>query len=191
MQAGGEGARDPDGELVARIAKGDQGAVRALVDRHIGALMAVARRMLGSQHEAEEVVQDVFLRVWTNAAKWQPGQAKFATWMHRVAINLCYDRLRRRREVSVDTLPERPDPAPGAEVGLEEGDLARLMDAELQELPERQRSALVLCHYQGLSQSEAAEILDISVEALESLLSRARRRLRDRLAGVAKEYFEA
>ena len=190
MRDAGE-RQDPDGGLVARVAVGDQEAVRELVDRHITGLMAVARRLLGSQHEAEEIAQEVFLRVWANAAKWQPGRAAFATWMHRVAINLCYDRLRRRREVTMDTLPETVDAGPAPDKGLEDQALAKRVESELQALPERQRAALVLCHYQGLSQSEAAEILNISVEALESLLSRARRRLKDRLSDVAQDYFGA
>lgn len=188
MREAGE-RQDPDGDLVVRVAAGDQEAVRELLDRHISALMAVGRRLLGSQHDAEEVVQEVFLRVWANAAKWQPGRATFATWMHRVTINLCYDRLRRRREITMDTLPELADSTPGADKGLEEEALAKRIESELQALPERQRAALVLCHYQGMSQTEAAEILQISVEALESLLSRGRRRLKDRLADVAQDYF--
>ena len=182
---------DPDGDLVARIAKGDQAAVRELVDRHVVALMAAARRLLGSQHEAEEIVQEVFLRVWTNAAKWQPGRATFATWMHRVALNLCYDRLRRRREVTVETMPDPADPTALPDQGLDEAALSRRIDEELQALPERQRAALVFCHFQGLSQAQAAEILNVSVEALESLLSRARRRLKERLADIADDYFAA
>jgi RNA polymerase sigma-70 factor, ECF subfamily len=190
MRDGGE-RLDPDGDLVARIAEGDQAAVRELVNRHAAALMAVARRLLASQHEAEEIVQDVFLRVWTNASKWQPGRASFATWMHRVAMNLCYDRLRRRREVTVETMPDPADPAAPPDSGLDEAALARRIDDELQALPERQRAALVFCHYQGMSQGQAAEILGVSVEALESLLSRGRRRLKERLADIAKDYFEA
>ena len=187
MREAGE-RQDPDGGLVARVAGGDQEAVRELVDRHITSLMAVARRLLGSQHEAEEITQEVFLRVWANAAKWKPGRATFATWMHRVTINLCYDRLRRRREVTMETLPERADSSPAPDQGLEDKALAQRIEKELQALPERQRAALVLCHYQGMSQSEASEILGISVEALESLLSRGRRRLKDRLADIAREY---
>jgi RNA polymerase sigma-70 factor, ECF subfamily len=187
---GGE-RQDPDGDLVARVAKGDQSAARELVGRHAASLMALARRLLGTQHDAEEVVQDVFLRVWTNAAKWQPGRAAFATWMHRVAINLCYDRLRRRREVTVEEMPDPADPSPLPDQGLDEAALAKRVEAELQDLPQRQRAALVLCHYQGLSQVEAAEILEISVEALESLLSRGRRRLKERLTDIAAHYFEA
>ena len=190
MRDGGE-RQDPDGDLIARVAAGDQSAVRALVERHAAPLMALGRRLLGTQHDAEEIVQEVFLRVWTNAAKWQPGRATFATWMHRVAINLCYDRLRRRREVTVEVMPDPADPSPLPDKGLEQAALAQRVERELQGLPERQRAALVLCHYQGLSQVEAAEILEITVEALESLLSRGRRRLKERLTDIAAHYFEA
>jgi RNA polymerase sigma-70 factor (ECF subfamily) len=88
-------------------------------------------------------------------------------------------------------MPETVDSGPAPDKGLEDEALTKRIESELQALPERQRAALVLCHYQGLSQSEAAEILTVSVEALESLLSRARRRLKDRLADVAQDYFGA
>ena len=85
-----------DDELVARVANGDETACRLLVDRHLSRVIAVARRMLGNQSDAEEVAQEVFLRVWTHADRWEPGRAQFSTWLHRVATNLCLDRLRRR-----------------------------------------------------------------------------------------------
>ena len=95
---------DPDGDLVARIADGDHAAARALMARHLPRVLNLSRRMLGSRAEAEDVAQDVFLRVWTHAARWQPGAAKFETWLHRVAMNLCYDRLRRKKPTNIDAL---------------------------------------------------------------------------------------
>lgn len=181
-------SEDPDGHLVLRAGRGDQAAVRELVDRHLNPLMAVARHMLGTAEDAEEVVQEVFLRVWTHAARWQPGRAKFSTWLHRVALNLCYDRLRRRREIAMAEPPDRADETPGPEARAIGADLAVVVDAALQALPERQRAALVLSHYQGLSQVEAAAALEVSVEALESLLSRGRRSLRDKLAPLARDH---
>lgn len=178
-------AADPDGELVAGIARGEARAARALVERHLTRMVALARRLLGNATEAEDVAQEVFLKVWQHAANWQPGAAKFETWMHRVALNLCYDRLRRRRETALDAVAEPVDPAPGPGAGLEQEALSRTVAAALARLPERQRAAIVLVHYQGLTNIAAAAALEISVEALESLLARGRRALRDLLRDAA------
>ncbi len=181
---------DPDGALIACIAKGDQRAARALVERHLPKMTALARRMLSDATEAEDVAQEVFLRVWRHAAQWRPGAARFETWMHRVAINLCYDRLRRRREIVTDTPPEQLDETPGAFDALRRRDVARAVEAAMDGLSPRQKAALVLCHYQERSNIEAAEILGVSVEAVESLLARGRRALRQRLQGQAGALLE-
>ena len=167
-----------DDELVALVAHGDEAACRCLVDRHLSRVIAVARRMMGNQADAEEVAQEVFLRVWTHAARWEPGRAQFTTWLHRVATNLCLDRLRRRTTDDLDSIPEPVSEEPGPDELLERCDLAKRVDMALQALPDRQRAAVTLTHYQGLSNIEAAEVLAISVEAVESLLGRARRALR-------------
>ena len=172
---------DPDGELVAAIAAGDQSAARELLNRHLTRLLNVAYRLLGNRDDAEEVVQDVFLKVWTHAVKWEPGRAKFETWMHRVTLNLCYDRLRRRKEVNVEEMPDQTDERPGPAETLQQSQIAMQVRAAMQELPERQRAALTLCHLQGVSNIEAAQIMEISVEAVESLLARARRGLKVKL----------
>lgn len=179
-----DAGEDPDQELVARVGRGDPAAVQTLMARKLPRMLALARRMLGDASEAEDVAQEVFLRAWRQATVWKPGAGRFDTWLHRVALNLCYDRLRRRREHTVDELPDQVDPSPGAERGLERRDTAREVEAALAALPSRQREAVVLCHYQELTNIEAAGLMEISVEALESLLSRARRSLRAALAGV-------
>jgi len=179
---------DPDEEIVRRIGTGDARAAEALVRKHLPRMVAVSRRMLGDAAEAEDVAQEVFLRVWREAPRWRPGGAKFETWMHRVALNLCFDRLRRRRET--------PDPDAGAALAdtaplQSEAWLARQRAARVQaalaQLPERQRAALTLCHFEEMSNIEAAAALDVSVEAMESLLSRGRRALRAALADVAAD----
>ncbi|WP_175689916.1 RNA polymerase sigma factor [Burkholderia anthina] len=174
---------DPDAELVARVGARDASAVRVLVARKLPRLLALATRMLGDRTEAEDVAQETFLRIWHHAPRWREGEARFDTWLHRVVLNLCYDRLRGRREEPVDTLPEVPDtqPEPAAHAELRSRD-ARVRDA-LAALPPRQREALVLQYYQDMSNLEAANLMGITVDALESLLARARRNLRARLAG--------
>ncbi|MCE9523400.1 MAG: RNA polymerase sigma factor [Alphaproteobacteria bacterium] len=181
---------DPDGELVARVAKGDQAAARAIMARHLPKILTLARRMLGEQAEAEDVAQDVFVRVWTHAARWQPGQAKFETWIHRVAINLCYDRLRRKKTAPIDDVPEPVDRTPGPAAKLFETQMAGAVNEALKRLPDRQREALILCHYQALTNIDAAEIMGISVEAMESLLSRGRRALKVLLKPLSEHAFQ-
>ncbi len=175
---------DPDEELLARVADGDPASVRALVARKLPRLLSLAGRMLGDASAAEDVAQEAFLRVWKQAPRWRPGAARFDTWLHRVALNLCYDRLRRRRELSYAEPPDRADEAPGPERGLEAADTGRRVSAALQALPDRQREAIVLCHYQELGNIEAAAIMGVSVEALESLLGRGRRTMRVVLADL-------
>lgn len=172
---------DPDADLVARVAQGDRAAAAALMARHLPRLMGLARRMLSDPLEAEDAVQDTFIQLWTHAARWVPGQAKFSTWLYRVALNKCYDRLRRRPTARLEEAAEVEDPAPGPETGLQNAAIALQIEAALAALPERQRAAIQLCHYQGCGNIEAAEIMGISVEALESLLARGRRALRARL----------
>jgi RNA polymerase sigma-70 factor (ECF subfamily) len=173
---------DPDLDLVKGVAKGDTAAARALVEAHGDRLMAVAYRMLGSRDAAEDIVQEAFVRMWQRAKDWQPGKALFSTWLHRVAINLCYDRLRKastRYEHSAgDELPDMPDEAETAEASLVARERGLALQDAMARLPERQKLAVVLCHFEERTNKEAAEIMEISVDALESLLARARRGLK-------------
>jgi RNA polymerase sigma-70 factor (ECF subfamily) len=178
---------DPDQPLLARLAQGDERAYAALVQRHLSRVFALARRMLGNEHDAEDVAQEALLRVWRHAPAWQPGRARFETWLYRVTLNLCYDRLRRRRETTVEEMPDLADETPSVVEAHAGRDIARQVEAALGKLPERQRAALVLCHYQELSNAEAARLLEITIEALESLLARGRRTLRTLLADSAQD----
>ena len=181
--------RDPDADLVARVGARDPLAVRVLVTSKLPRLIALASRMLGDRAEAEDVAQEAFVRIWKQAPHWRTGEAKFDTWLHRVALNLCYDRLRGRREESVEdphnVAEPAPDPAGAPDQQLEARTRDERVRAALAALPVRQREALVLTYYQELSNLEAAGLMGISVDALESLLARARRTLRAQLAGDA------
>lgn len=155
-----------------------------MVARKLPRLLSLAGRMLGDTSEAEDVAQEAFVRVWKQAPRWRPGKARFDTWLHRVALNLCYDRLRRRRERAYADPPDRPDDGPGPDRGLHALDTGRRVGTALQALPDRQREAIVLCHYQELGNIEAAAVMGVSIEALESLLGRGRRALRAALADL-------
>lgn len=173
--------RDPDAELVARIGAGDNAAVRALVARKLPRLVALGTRLLGDRAEAEDIAQEVFVRIWKQASNWHEGQARFDTWMHRVALNLCYTRLRSRHEEPMAEVPEEADMEAEPARRLEARARGDQVRQALAALPVRQREALVLSYYQELPNLEAAAVMDISVEALESLLTRARHNLRARM----------
>ncbi len=178
-------AEDPDAEVLARVGQGEEAAFRLLISRKLSRVHGLAVRLLGDRGQADEVAQEAFLRVWRQAPDWRAGQARFDTWLHRVVLNLCHDRRRRWREQPAAELPEQVDPAPAADQQLDRDDTVRRVRAALGKLPPRQREAIVLQTYQELSNIETAAAMGISVEALESLLSRGRRALRTMLAEAA------
>ena len=177
------GQDDPvqiDAALLARVDAGDSRACRILVDAHLGRVTAFAWRLLGDAGEAEDVAQEAFLRLWRQAANWR-AEARVGTWLHRVAHNLCVDRLRRLRPAADADPPDILDPSGGPAADRQRSQVAQVVEMALAGLPERQRAAITLVHYQAFGNIEAAAILGVSVKALESLLARGRRRLRDRL----------
>ena len=135
-----------DAVLVARVGSGDSAACRVLMDAHLAHIHGFAWRMLGDQAEAEDVAQETFLRLWRRAGKWR-AEARVGTWLHRVAHNLCVDRLRKRRGDTGEEPPDLPDPAPGPAGEYQRAQVARGVEAALDRLPERQRAAIALVHY--------------------------------------------
>ena len=174
---------DSDAELLLAIASGDRVAFDRLSRRHLDRAHGVALRMTGSKADAEDVVQDVFLRLWLRPGSWQPGQAQFSTWLYRVVVNRCLDLKRRPKGTDLEAVDEPQDPNANAEEELVEAERGRALDAAVARLPERQRAAIVLTYTAGLRNAEAASAMDISIKAFEALLVRAKRELRDDLAG--------
>jgi RNA polymerase sigma-70 factor (ECF subfamily) len=174
-------SEESDETLLKRLAAGEERAAKLLLARHLPRVLALAQRMLGARSEAEDVAQEVFLRIWKEAARWQPGRAKFSTWVHKVTSNLCIDRLRMRKAAPLEEVALIADPAPGAESRVAEKEQSARVAAALQSLPERQRLALILVHYQELGNRETAEIMNCTVEAVEALLTRARKGLKEML----------
>jgi RNA polymerase sigma-70 factor (ECF subfamily) len=176
---------DTDEVLLRRIAGGDAPAFRQLAARHGPRVLAVARRTLGDGAEAEDIVQEVFVRLWQHAGRWQPGRAQLATWLHRVTVNLCLNHLQRVRNrtepLDAEALESTVAPA-SVEGDVSAAERRRLVHAAVAQLPERQRAAVALFYTAGASTAEAAAAL--SVKATESLLVRARRTLRERLAAL-------
>jgi RNA polymerase sigma-70 factor (ECF subfamily) len=172
---------DSDEALMARAAGGDRAAFNALARRHAGSVIALATHILGSRAEAEDVAQDAMLRVWTNAPRWKPV-ARFRTWLTRIVVNLCLDRKRRTPWLPLETAGEITDPAPDAEAQHAATQTEQRMAAAIDKLPPRQRAAIALTYSEGMSNAETADILDTSVSAVETLLSRAKDSLRRALA---------
>ena len=181
----GEGAPavgDDDRALLALIGRGDHRAFQTLMRAHMSYVARLAYRMVGNREDADEVAQEAFLRVWTAAPRWRHDlDARFTTWLYRVVVNLCLDRRRRVTPLPLEAAGDPADPAPDSLQKVSADETSRLVARALEELPPRQRAAITLCYYVGVNGPEAAEILEISVSALESLLVRGRRALRLRL----------
>lgn len=173
-----------DEALLARYGAGEAGASRELAERLVPRVLAVATRMLGGDRaEAEDVAQEAMLRLWRAAPDWRPDGARISTWLYRVTINLCTDRLRKVRPRGLDGVAEPEDATPGPMHRLADAERLAALDAALGALPERQRIAVVLRHIEGLSNPEIATILGVGVEAVESLTARGKRTLAAALAG--------
>ncbi len=180
----------PDAALLVAYANGDAQAGRALLGRLGPRLFAYAARVLGDRAEAEDVVQDVMLKLWKIAPDWRQGEAQVSTWAYRVTVNLCTDRLRRRKtraSVDIDSVPEPQSGLASAVEQMTERDRAEALQSALDALPDRQRQAVVLRHLEGLSNPEIAGIMDIGVEAVESLTARGKRALKAALADRKEE----
>jgi RNA polymerase sigma-70 factor (ECF subfamily) len=174
-----------DDELMRRIQQQDQQAFATLVEHYLGTLHGFAQRMLGNPTEADDIVQEAFLRVWQKSTQWHRQSAQLSTWLHRIIYNLCIDyyRCQKAEYVDIEALDLSDEHQP-AEF-RQQADVEVQVKTALQQLPPAQRSAIILCHYQEMSNREAAAILGISVAALESLMARGRRTLRKILQAQA------
>jgi RNA polymerase sigma-70 factor (ECF subfamily) len=183
-----------DEMLMAAIAAGDQLAFARLVERHLARTVGLATRLMGSRADGEEIAQEAFTRVWSHAARWRPlgagGNARFTTWLYRIVVNLAIDRKRRPVHAAMDDVDEPVDEADDGFVRIHRRQISDAVTVAMMQLPERQRAALALCFFEGMSNIEAGVIMSLSVGAVESLLVRARRSLRQGLAGVYEELSE-
>jgi len=172
---------DEDAELLDRLATGDETAFRLLVERHIDRAYAIALRIVGNAADAEDVVQDTMLKIWSHRGRWQHGRAKFSTWLYRVVSNRCIDLRRKPRNEDVDAVPEVADPQPDASSVIERNEVRDLLGTAMQRLPEQQRLAVILSYHENMSNGEIAEVMDTTIAAVESLLKRGRQQLRELL----------
>lgn len=178
---------EPDEVLLVLFANGDASAARALTGRLTPRVMGHAYRLLGNHAEAEDVTQEAMLRLWNIASEWRQGEARVSTWLYRVVANLCIDRKRRARNVALDSIPEPEDGRASAAETLQAKARAEALQAALDQLPDRQRQAVVLRHIEGLANPEIAEIMEITTEAVESLTARGKRTLTAVLSGRQEE----
>ena len=175
-----------DETLLVLYANGDAAGARMLTVRLVPRILAYAARLLADRAEAEDVAQEAMLRLWRVAPEWRQGEAKVTTWLYRVTTNLCTDRLRvrqRRKVLPMDTASDVEDSAPAADTVLMEADRMAALNAALAALPDRQREAVVLRHIEGFTNPDIAAVMDIGVEAVESLIARGKRALAAILAG--------
>lgn len=165
--------------LLQRAVAGDPAAARNVSRDFGGRAFAQAFRMLGNRADAEDIAQEALLRLWRMAPDWQGDGARPTTWLYRVVANLCIDRMRRPAPISLqaDDALDPPDPAPGADARLQRSARQQAVHAGLAQLPERQRQTMVLRHIEGHANPEIAKMLGISVDAVESLIARGKRRL--------------
>ncbi|MDD9895392.1 MAG: sigma-70 family RNA polymerase sigma factor [Gammaproteobacteria bacterium] len=180
-----------DEELMRAVCDGDQSAYQTIVKQHLNSISHFAFGIIGNQNDTEDISQETFLKLWIKAEKWQPEKAKLSTWLHRITHNLCVDYLRKHGNTEaqehVDVEKEvQADWQDGYGVSEDREKQGKLLRKVINNLPENQRSALVLCHYSGFSNKEAAVILDVSVKALESTIARAKRTLRKQLSGALR-----
>ena len=184
----GQAEAAEDARLLAAYAAGDLSAARVLTGRLGPRAMGQAFRMLGDRAEAEDVVQEALLRLWKQAPNWRAGEAKASTWLYRVVANLCTDRLRaRRRQSPMEAASDVPDEGISAEGGLQQKARVQALRQALADLPEKQAQAVALRHLEGLGNDRIAEIMDMSVRAVESLTARGKRALSAALAGRKDE----
>ena len=174
---------DPDARLMAEVVAGNLDALEQLVIRHQKSAWSFAYRFLGNAPDAEDVVQEAFLRIFRAAPRYRPA-AQFRTYLFGVVGNLCKDRLSKKRTVALEEAASLPDPRPDAGRMLEIRERAIAVRRALDALPARQRLALVLRHYEGLSYDEIAGALRIGAKAVDSLLQRARRTLQELLSDL-------
>ncbi len=180
--AGGE-----DDALLERMRSDDVDAYRALVERHIDHAYAVAMRILKNAADAEDVTQDAFVKAWINRRRWDAGRAKFSTWLYRVIVNRCIDLQRSPKAEWLDDVAEPAAEIADAVTSIHQRRVYSRLEDALHRLPTQQRVAIVLSYFEDMSNLEIAEVMGASVSAVESLLKRGRKRLRELLRAAEKE----
>src|ERR671924_671339 len=163
-----------DQELLAGIRDGSHDAFGILVRRHTERFYRLAYRYVQNKEAAEDIVQDAFLKLWEDPARWQPERnIKFTTWFYRIVVNLCLDWQKKKRPLQLDEQTELADEREPLDESVIRAQEQKKLEKEIAALPERQRMALNLCFDEGLSNQEAADVMGLSLKAVQSLIMRA------------------
>ena len=183
----GEDIADSDETLVRLAAAHDQRSFRVLMHRHMPRAIRLAQRILNDPADADDVGQEAFVRVWNHAPAFDPGKARFTTWLYRIVVNLALDRSRDPRHRPIDDAANVAIPSPAPVDAMIAREQEALLSAAINHLSERQRAAIALFHMEGLSGREAANAMGMSEKAFESLLSRARHSLKQQLEQLEED----
>ncbi len=171
-----------DRELLSLIQQGSHQAFAMLARRHTERFYRLAYRYMQQREAAEDIVQEAFLKLWEDPGKWKPDRnSQFTTWFYRVVVNLCLDWQKKKRPVELDEAVTLTDPGEAPDVVISRNQQYKLLETEIAHLPERQRTALNLCFAEGLTNQEAAEVMGLNLKALQSLIMRAKIRLKERI----------
>ena len=171
-----------DHELLARIQAGSHDAFAVLVQRHTERFYRLAYRYVQNREEAEDIVQDAFLKLWEDPGKWQPERSgKFTTWFYRIVVNLCLDWQKKKRPLALEDEVSEPEGESALDIAAMQRQEQKMLEREIAALPERQRAALNLCFTEGLSNQEAADVIGVRLKALQSLIMRAKATLKERM----------
>jgi RNA polymerase sigma-70 factor (ECF subfamily) len=188
---------DSDAQMMVRFQNGDDGSFRFLVEKFHPQVINIIYRFLGRVDDAEDLAQEVFVRVYQSADRYKPT-AKFSTWLYRIVANSCLNYRRDRGRVKKYSLDDRgptgasraavvaDDDAPGPRERMERAEMQKQVLAAIKSLPENQRIAVILDRYRGMSQSDIGEVLEISEKAVKSLMARARENLRILLSDLVE-----
>jgi len=183
----GEASGASDEELMVLVARSDHAAFRGLMARHMRRAIRIAHGILGNAHDADDVAQEAFLRVWRKAGTFDPGRARFTTWMHQIVVHLALDRTRAPHTEPIELAEEIHDGGPDALNTLMEAQERQAMHAALARLSEQHRAAITLFHFEGLTGRDSAQAMNVSESAFESLLTRARAALRQQVRSALSE----
>lgn len=170
-----------DDALLERMKTDDSEAYRILVERHVDRAYALALRTLRNPADAEDVAQEALVKAWTHRRSWQPGKAKFSTWLYRVVFNRCIDLKRMPSNACLDDVAEPEDDCPDSVDSIQRRQVYGRLEDAMATMPDQQRAALTLAYFDEMGNSEIAAVLGTTVQAVESLLKRGRQGLRERL----------
>jgi len=179
---------DPDADMVKGVAGGDEKAFEQLVKKYEHSVLNTIYRYVGDRVEAEDIAQEVFLRVWRQARNFK-GESRFSTWLYRIVVNQCLSDRRKYKETlqPLDATIEKEDGSETPEAEVERRKGAEIVRKAVDELPSRQRIALILSKFEGKSYKEVAQIMGVSLSTVESLIFRARSSLKKKLLPLKRK----